>query len=62
MRVRQRHVITVVMDTATTLVWAAGCGAWVQHFAEHARCRDRGGRDGGRAGAEATKSTDFCGG
>ena len=45
MRVRQRHVITVVMDTTLRRhVWAAGCAAWIQHLAEHA---DRGDRRGG---------------
>ena len=54
MRVRQRHVITVVMDTDYDMyLRTAGCATRLQHFAEHPDCGDRLARHCQRARVEA---------
>ena len=60
MRVRQRHVITVVMDTTYDIdVWAARCTARIQHLAQHADFRDRLARHRRRARADSKQEHGF---
>ena len=56
MRVRQRHVITVVMDSRYDITYGQhGCAARIQHLAEHARCDEI---DGSGDGTGARLSAD----